>query len=214
MLTCSRCPTECRLSYSEHPWRCVVSIRFITDPSGAALGQARSERFGKPIFDKGEVEERIRRAQRAILNPKTPVQTFLEGEDEDPEERQLTFSKNCVCLEISGEDVADLSFVDLPGTNITLSVDVMLMLRCCTGIIAHEGSSGKPGDVELVESLVKTYVVRPSCLILLTVSCESMSSSLLAGGVATDITTVADFENQGAFRLAQAEDPEGRRTIG
>jgi hypothetical protein len=41
------------------------------------------------------------------------------------------------------------------------------------GIIAHEGSSGKPGDVALVESLVETYITRPSCLILLTVSCES-----------------------------------------
>jgi hypothetical protein len=113
-----RCPTECRLSYSAAPWKCVVSIRSTTDVSGAPLGQARSERFGPAIFDKAEVEERIRRAQRAVLNPRTPAQQFLEGDDEDVEERQLTFSKNCVCLEISGADIADLSFVDLPGESI------------------------------------------------------------------------------------------------
>ena len=88
----------------------------MTDASGQPLGQIRSEPFGPPMSDKAEVEERIRRAQRAVLNPSTPPRDFLEGPDEDPDERQLTFSKNCVCLEISGADVADLSFVDLPGT--------------------------------------------------------------------------------------------------
>jgi hypothetical protein len=111
----SSCPTECRLSYSTHPWRCSVSIRRITGPDGVPLGEAKSERFGPIITDKAQVEDRIRRAQRAILNPRTSSQTFLEGDDEDPQERQLTFSRNCVCLEISGPDIADLSFVDLPG---------------------------------------------------------------------------------------------------
>jgi hypothetical protein len=87
----------------------------MTDQRGAALGQIRSEPFGETITDKALVEERIRRAQRAILNPSTPARQFLEGDDEDPARRELTFSKNCVCLEISGRDVADLSFVDLPG---------------------------------------------------------------------------------------------------
>lgn len=67
------------------------------------------------IHDKDDVEERIRRAQRAILNPGTLIRDFLDGHDEDPIGRELSFSKNCVCLEISGPDVADLSFVDLPG---------------------------------------------------------------------------------------------------
>lgn len=75
----------------------------------------RNERFGVAMSDKAEVEERIRRAQRAILNPKTPFKHFLDGDDEDPDVRQLTFSKNYVSLQISGKDVADLSFVDLPG---------------------------------------------------------------------------------------------------
>jgi hypothetical protein len=82
-----------------------------------------------------------------------------------------------------------------------------------SGIIAHEGSSGRPGDVELVESLVKTYIVKPSCLILLTVSCESESDSPYLHVPVSDCLP-ADFENQGAARLAQIEDPDGARTIG
>jgi hypothetical protein len=63
------------------------------------------------------VEGRIRRAQRAILNPKKPRKAFLEGESdgEDGEGEELSFSTNCVSLQISGPDVADLSFCDLPG---------------------------------------------------------------------------------------------------
>lgn len=39
--------------------------------------------FGEIIYDKAEVEERIRRAQRAILSPDKPLRSFLEGPDED-----------------------------------------------------------------------------------------------------------------------------------
>ena len=66
------------------------------------------------------MEGRIRRAQRAILNPRKPRKAFLlEGEDDGEGEgkgvEELSFSINCVSLQISGPDVADLSFCDLPG---------------------------------------------------------------------------------------------------
>jgi hypothetical protein len=112
------CPTECRLSSSEDVWQCTVSLRFTTDPRGQALGQVRNEPFGDIIYDKSEVEERIRRAQRAILNPSTSFREFLEGSDEHANAREVSFSTNCVSIQISGRDVADLSFVDLPGTPI------------------------------------------------------------------------------------------------
>ncbi|CAL1711881.1 unnamed protein product [Somion occarium] len=176
--TCTRVPTECRLTRSSEPWQCTVSLRFITDAGGQPLQQVKNENFGDTIFDKVEVEERLRRAQRAILNPTTNVRQFLEGADEDPFDRELSFSKNCVTLQISGPDVADLSFVDLPG------------------LIASVGNGGSDSDIELVEDLVRSYIERPSCIILLTVACET------------------DFENQGAHRLTKKYDREGKRTIG
>ncbi|KAF9047682.1 P-loop containing nucleoside triphosphate hydrolase protein [Panaeolus papilionaceus] len=180
--TCTRCPTECRLSRSDSPWKCVVSLRFTTDLDGQPLGQARNEPFGPVIYKKEEVEDRIRRAQKAILNPSKSAKSFLEEEDvsfeTDFQKSELTFSHNCVSLQISGPDVADLSFCDLPG------------------LIASVSGSGSHGDIELVQSLITSYIKKTSCIILLTVACET------------------DFENQGAHHLAKKYDPDGKRTIG
>jgi hypothetical protein len=107
------CPTECRLSHSDAAWKCIVELRFITDKNGQSLGQPRNEAFGDPIFDKAEVEDRIRRAQRAILSPSKPSRIFLEEDEDDIPE--VSFSTNYISLQISGPEVADLSFVDLPG---------------------------------------------------------------------------------------------------
>lgn len=79
------------------------------------LSQPRKIEFGDPIYSKSLVTERIRRAQCAILNPDTPFTFFLDAPPDDLEQRHLSFSSNSVCLEISGSDVEDLSFVDLPG---------------------------------------------------------------------------------------------------
>ena len=63
------------------------------------------------------VEERIRRAQFAILNPKRDPLSFLnaplDGIVNDLD--ALSFSSNCISVRISGKGVDDLSFVDLPG---------------------------------------------------------------------------------------------------
>lgn len=79
------------------------------------LSQPRKLEFGDPIYSKFLVTERIRRAQCAILNPDTPSTFFLDAPPDALDQKQLTFSSNSVCLEISGSDVEDLSFVDLPG---------------------------------------------------------------------------------------------------
>ncbi|KAJ7057470.1 P-loop containing nucleoside triphosphate hydrolase protein [Mycena amicta] len=187
--TCTRCPTECRLSRSNTPWKCTVELRFITDKNGTPLGHARTEPFGDPVSDKADVEERIRRAQRAILNPSKSAQSFLEDAGNDDANSQdayghgamqdeMSFSTNFISLSISGPDLADLSFVDLPG------------------LIASVSRGGSDRDIKMVESLVESYISKPSCVILLTVACET------------------DFENQGAHHLAKIHDPEGKRTVG
>ncbi|KAJ6451821.1 P-loop containing nucleoside triphosphate hydrolase protein [Mycena vitilis] len=162
--TCTRCPTECRLSHSTSPWKCMVELRFFTDADGQTRGQPRIESFGPPIFDKSQVEERIRRAQRAILHPNKPASTFLEGDTDDSTD--VSFSANCISLQISGPEIGDFS--------------------------KHQGDT----DVGIVQGLVTSYISNPSCVILVTVACET------------------DFENQGAYHLAKEYDPAGKRTIG
>ena len=84
------------------------------DGTGQPLRQVRTEGFGDPITDKSQVEQTIRRAQLAIRSPKTAPLEFLkpEGVMRLPE---ASFTANCVSIHISGPDVADLAFVDLPG---------------------------------------------------------------------------------------------------
>ncbi|KAL4066183.1 P-loop containing nucleoside triphosphate hydrolase protein [Scleroderma citrinum] len=173
--TCTRCPTECKLTRSDTPWSCVVKLHFHTDIRGEAI-PPRIESFGDAMSDKSEVEERIRRAQRAILNPSTNPDIFLGGAT--VQDDGTSFSRNYISLEISGRELEDLSFVDLPG------------------LIASVGQHGKVDDIELVRKLVVSYIERESCVILLTVACET------------------DFENQGAHHLAKQYDPEGQRTVG
>ena len=112
-LICFRCPTECRLSRSSEPWKCIVKLRR-TLPSG----QLRAETFGDIIYEdaKSKVEDRIRRAQLAILNPSRNATFYLTAEEWEIDPPESNFSKDCVTLEISGPDVADLSFCDLPGS--------------------------------------------------------------------------------------------------
>ncbi|KAI6107743.1 P-loop containing nucleoside triphosphate hydrolase protein [Pisolithus croceorrhizus] len=175
--TCTRCPTECKLTQANTPWTCIVKLHFITDERGSPI-KATVLTFGDAITNKVQVEDRIRQAQRAILNPNIDYKKFLEGYEVPSGANEMSFSRNYVSLEISGRGLADLSFVDLPG------------------LIASVGHAGNASDIDLVKNLVISYIEKPSCLILLTVACET------------------DFENQGAHHLAKQYDPNGKRTVG
>lgn len=63
-----------------------------------------------------EVQERIRRAQLAILNPSVDHMSFLTA-SADAQFASRTFSQNCVIVELSGKTLSDLNFVDLPGVS-------------------------------------------------------------------------------------------------
>ena len=93
-----------------------MSLHILKDSEGRALGQPRVDLFGDVIYDKDKVEDRIRRAQHAILNPNMDYRAFLADDQPDLTRKEVTFSANYISLEIRGEDVEDLSFCDLPGT--------------------------------------------------------------------------------------------------
>ncbi|KAL1714452.1 P-loop containing nucleoside triphosphate hydrolase protein [Schizophyllum commune] len=170
--TCTRCPIECRLAHSDANWSCVVSLRITEN------GQARNIPFGDIILDPKDVEKRVRKAQKAILNPSQPVMAFLNEDADLKTVNEERFSSNTICLQITGPNLTDLSFCDLPGLIASVSMD------------------GDAQDIKLVDDLVRSYIMKPSCIILLAVSCET------------------DFENQKAHQLVHEVDPERARTIG
>jgi hypothetical protein len=68
--------------------------------------------IGGPLEDPNQVEDRIRQAQIAVLNPAVDPDVILGGEEPTG---GLSFTKNCVVVKLRGRELADLSFVDLPG---------------------------------------------------------------------------------------------------
>ena len=116
--TCTRCPIECRLSQSSEPWRAQVSIRLEYDSRGDRLHDIKEISFGEVITEPGEVELQLRRAQCAVLSPAADSMIFLTKSAEELRAMSnffAKFSNNVVCVEISGPELTNLDFVDLPG---------------------------------------------------------------------------------------------------
>lgn len=109
-----RCSIECRLTRGD-TWSCRVFLRRVPTSGKAKLSELSKEPFGDDITDKEFVENRIFRAQLAILNPSLPSETFLEGNAVLGVQTELSFSPSIVCLEITGPNYTDISFIDLPG---------------------------------------------------------------------------------------------------
>lgn len=118
---------ECRLTHTPNQaWKCQVSLRIdFDDETGKRLTKIREEKFGPLITDPTLLENALRRAQLAILNPSVQQSKFVEfdvsqSSDAPPlgSSKQLSFSKNVVCLDLSGPSVTDLSFIDLPVSRV------------------------------------------------------------------------------------------------
>ncbi|KDQ21433.1 hypothetical protein BOTBODRAFT_98847 [Botryobasidium botryosum FD-172 SS1] len=194
--TCTRCPMECRLATSSDPWYCQVSLRFEYDEFGKPLKDVREILFGPGLseHEKDRVELVLRRAQTAILNPHVPHTNFLDLDVEElkgfKHGQALKFSRNVVCLDISGPEQTDLSFVDLPG------------------IIQND----EPDIVRLVEDLVVTNI-KGNCLILvalpMTDDIENQKAARLAkqedqtGRRTIGVLTKPDYLTSGSTKRRQ-----------
>lgn len=130
--TTSRCPMECRLSHSPNEWQCRIYLRFEKDEFGNRLLDVKEKAFGPVIYDKDVLELMLCRAQLAVLNPNTLADSFLTfdaASNNTDFECQLQFSCNVVCLDVSGPDIPDLSFIDLPGMSHPRSACFLLKER-------------------------------------------------------------------------------------
>ncbi|CAK7222813.1 hypothetical protein SBRCBS47491_004990 [Sporothrix bragantina] len=144
---CTRCPVHIRLSGSHGggPWVCRVSLQQDYDyrpPQQATRAHqvTRANPFG-PWFEKrrdikdfanltdpSKIEDTLRWAQIATLNPNTDHSLYkpgtgeiwrrhhsLDNDDNNGIRNEAAFSPNTVALDISAPGLADLSFYDLPG---------------------------------------------------------------------------------------------------
>ncbi|KAK7564001.1 P-loop containing nucleoside triphosphate hydrolase protein [Phyllosticta citricarpa] len=167
--TCTRCPMQITLTDKQEPnaqWRCDVSIRheFAYDctplqPGDGSLpfypwhpDETTTMRF-KTVFNKNDLREVIRRAQLAILNPRSNPAEYARTDILPSEEIQTEFSPNLVCLDISAPGLPNLSFYDLPG-------------------VIAQAESDNPYLTSMVEALVHKYVATDNATVLLCCAME------------------------------------------
>lgn len=83
------------------------------------------------LTDKSQVEDALIRAQLAVLNPSRNWREFVPDYPlpypspnsfgggfkvpPSPGDFQVKFSPNVVCMDITGPDLPNLAFIDLPG---------------------------------------------------------------------------------------------------
>ena len=166
--TCTRCPLEINLvedSEVHAQWTCKITLitRYHHDselleratrarPLGPWIAQDRADKFHlATLTDKVQVEEALYRAQLAILNIGNPHEDYKLGLPLPKDNLKVKFSPNVIQLDISGPDLPNLSFYDLPGV-INVSE------------VAHEEYL-----VTLVKNLVKEYISTPDCINLLAI---------------------------------------------
>ncbi|KAF6240067.1 hypothetical protein HO173_001677 [Letharia columbiana] len=176
--TCTRCPLEinlCESSSLEEPWTCKVSLhkkyiyegnlvpgRVLAKNASKLEGATRARPFGPwtlqeseefhfaTLTSKDEVEHVIYLAQLATLNPGSPWERYLPSNPNPNEQHQVKFSPNVIRLDISGPELPNLSFTDLPGV-ISDSDDEEVYL------------------LALVQNLVKDYVKAEDCINVLAI---------------------------------------------
>ncbi|RYP33962.1 hypothetical protein DL766_003234 [Monosporascus sp. MC13-8B] len=194
---CTRCPIHIRLSRSSEPrWSCTVwlqqdyeyslpsSDRIITKQDVTTQNPfppwARQQRVVTPfktIYEKSEIEDVLRWAQIAALNPGRRPELFVPKEGiyakektlaEAAEQTEAQFSPNIVSLEIKGPNMCvkpDLSFYDLPG------------------IFNTPGQEKDEYLVEVVRNLSKQYISHSRAIILWAVPMNADPELSLSYGI-------------------------------
>ena len=170
-----------------------------------------------------DVEPMLKRAQTAILNP-TAATTGVRFDSMSDNElsrynptmrgsaNTLRFTKNTVCLTISGPSLLDLTFVDLPGALLAMHQCLSLIFYCL-GLVQSLENDVDGTLVTLVEDLTKSYLTKNTIIMtVVSMECTSFLTCLTPKKFTKCI--LDDFENQKATNLAKQADPEGVRTIG
>src|ERR1700722_19341102 len=163
--TCTRCPLEISVLDHPGPWTAEVKlhrkwteVETNSDADGAFPGWSESpssflEHFCD-VSNTADLELAIQRAQLATLNPSKSLKQYLRISAATATKQvvssDLQFSPNPVVVEIRGDNLPNLSFVDLPG-------------------IISQSDAGHH-LVTLVQTLARYYMKQKNTLILLVVS--------------------------------------------
>ncbi|KAL8278369.1 hypothetical protein RQP46_009261 [Phenoliferia psychrophenolica] len=164
--TATRCRLEVRQrksKTSQGVWSCQVSLRLEYNDrvvSSSEKNQVIEEvQFGPRLYDPALVEDMLAKAQLAILNPGVAASDIAElspasvarakrGELAKLGGKARSFSRNLICLDISGPQCCDLTFIDTPG------------------LVSNVAEDGDPGDPDLILDLVRSSIQGNSLILV------------------------------------------------
>jgi len=172
---CTKCPTNIKTLKADS-WSCKISLQNQYKPTSRSNmtnevsefpgWQERKDKIEThhftTIYQQSELEQVLKWAQIALLNPSQDYTSFIPGSDgfdeeerirQDPDHKEkVRFSPNVILVEISGPGLEPLSFFDLPGLFQT----------------AEDAESQYL--VPLFEALTEKYVKHPNALIICAVA--------------------------------------------
>lgn len=145
-------------------------------PLGPWIEQDPEELHFATLTDKTLLQEHLKWAQLAILNPGRCHTDFIHGEDQEADSTfsQVKFSPNVVRLDICAPGFPNLSFYDLPGVINVAELDEERYL------------------VGLVENLVKEYIKAQNCIILLALPMTDDATNSSAARIIREIPGARD----------------------
>jgi GTPase SAR1 family protein len=170
--TTTRCPfriTTSKGTKSRRPWTCIVSLQQHSDLHGRGQWRRRDETnitHFATIYDEGDLEAVLRRAQLALLNPQEDPKHFLDSDWNKHTNNKAVFSPNVISLEIQASNLPELEFYDLPGC--INSYD----LPKSTKADAKQRQKEEKDLIQMIKSTVVSYIKEENCLILLACSAD------------------------------------------
>ena len=162
--TCTRCPFQITTTASSpnEAWNCKISLlrRYAYNAESTGGKYEQWEDTGSQnaidftnVTQKSELENALRLAQNAILNPQiAPNAVLLANDVEMASNSKISFSPNIIGLEISAPELPEISLLDLPGA------------------IAVAENTSEQHIVPFVETLITSHVSDEKALILLTIA--------------------------------------------
>lgn len=171
--TTTRCPfliTTHKTSSNKDGWKCDVAIKkqdYGDDDQGQASDHSESQitHFATLTSEK-ELEDTLRRAQLAILNPQDDPRSYVGIDLSEEHPTKMLFSRNIICLDIQAPDLPELMFYDLPGC-----INVYDMSKTA-GVDGMSSQEQENHLIEMIKSTVSSYIKDEHCLLLLACSAD------------------------------------------
>ena len=171
--TTTRCPfliTTHKDSLSTGAWRCRISIKRqdyhdVKLEEKCDTSKSHITHFAT-ISDPKKLEDTLKRAQLAILNPGDDPKDYVNIDLSDDPTTTALFSKNIICLDLRAPNLPELMFYDLPGC-----INVYDMPK------SGNRDTSKQQDeerrlIEMITSTVTSYIQDDQCLLLLACSAD------------------------------------------